>query len=233
MEPGWLDADIYDLADSFAEIKANMSFREACRNRDLAALEDDLRHGRDPNLPIAGRHPLWYVRKWLPAVKLLMEYGAIPQLYGFLCNCKLFCFTREDILEIVNPYLIPAAGTRERGIKIRLRCALEVAEKRRDLCHLNGCDSIEEYNRTAEVPVKKYFITIPFIHTLRQNEREILKKICQLGELTEIHVAMGCANGKYPNFKQLLGIIPPPRGAINTLDWVCTDYSIHAFTGGR
>ena len=80
----WMMTDTLKFCDRVAEEKANSDFLTACKSSDLSRIELELQHGRDPNLPVLGKSPLWYARENHDAVKLLLEYGADPVLNGFL-----------------------------------------------------------------------------------------------------------------------------------------------------
>ena len=58
----WTMSDTLNLCDRIAEEKADAEFLAACKNCDLDKIEFELQHGRDINLPILGKSPLWYVK---------------------------------------------------------------------------------------------------------------------------------------------------------------------------
>ena len=160
--------DTLELCDRITEEKANAEFISACQSSNLKKIEFELQHGRDPNLPVLGKAPLWYARNDTNAVKLLLIYGADPGLYGFYVYCRKFF--KDELWELCTPYMTDIVG---RDIFKRLQNGRNELKKRYDLCCQNDCRTIMEYNQTTTAPFKRYFWVFPFIHTLHEEEQKM------------------------------------------------------------
>lgn len=224
----WTMAHSWGVWDGFAEQEVNADFISACKRGDLKTIEFELQHGRDPNLAVLKKSPLWYAKDNPDAVKLLLEYGASPELYDFHNYCRRFF--KDELLELCNPYLINADG---RDIFKRLQQGKHELNKRYALCLENNCKTIMEYNQTAEIPLKKYFMVFPFVHTLNAEEREILFTIAAKGQAADIHIAIGSVDEKLPSDFAVLDPqkISAPIGANTLQDWYCSSYSVSTFSG--
>jgi hypothetical protein len=104
----WTIANTWGVLDGIAEKNANAEFISACKNGDLSKIEFELQHGRDPNLAVLKKSPLWYAKDNPDAIKLLLEYGAAPDLYEFYHFCRRFF--KDELLELCKPYLTDTAG---------------------------------------------------------------------------------------------------------------------------
>ena len=206
--------------------RQNAEFLTACKSDDLSKIEFELQHGRDLNLPILGKSPLWYVKENPVAIKLFLEYGADPALDGFYPHCQQFF--KDDLLQICKPYLSDSAG---RDIFKRLQNGKDELEKRYALCLENNCKTIMEYNETAVTPKKRYFMVFPFVHTLTEEEIKMLFNIVSKGRAADIHIAIGSADSKLPLALQMCcqEKIAAPIGANTLLSWYCPFYSVTAF----
>lgn len=195
-------SDTLSLGDRIAEEKANAEFLAAIKNGNLTEIEFELQNGRDPNLPVLKKVPLEYAKNNPGAVKLLLEYGAISDL----------CTSDRNILQ-------------------RLQTGQTELEMRYALCLENNCKTIMEYNRTAEKPLKRYFMVFPFVHTLTEGERKILCNIANKGRAADIHVAIGSVDEKLPAELAMCcqEKISAPIGANTLLSWYCPFYSVTAF----
>jgi hypothetical protein len=153
-------------------------------------------------LPVLKKVPFEYAKNNPQAVKLLTEYGAISDL----------C-------------------TSDRNILLRLQIGQAELEMRYALCRENNCKTIMEYNRTAEKPLKRYFMVFPFVHTLTEEERKILCNIANKGRAADIHVAIGSVDEKLPAELAMCcqEKISAPIGANTLLSWYCPFYSVTAF----
>ena len=218
--------DTLKFCDRVAEEKANSDFLIACKSGDLREIEFELQHGRDPNLPVLGKSPLWYARENHDAVKLLLEYGADPTLDGVYNYCRLFF--KDDLLNICKPYLSVITG---RDVFKRLQNGKDELEKWYALCLENNCKTIMEYNQTAETPLKKYFMVFPFVHTLTEEEIKMLFNIASRGRAADIHIAIGSVDEKLPAGLEMCcqEKIAAPIGANTLLSWYCPFYSVTAF----
>ena len=198
----WSMADTLSLGDRIAEENANAEFLAAIKNGDLTAIEFELQHGRDPNLPVLKKVPLEYAKNNPGTVELLLEYGAISDL----------C-------------------TRDRNILQRLQTGQAELEKRYALCRETSCKTIMEYNQTAETPLKRYFMVFPFVHTLTEEARKILFNIASKGRAADIHIAIGSVDEKLPAELAMCcqEKITAPIGANPLLQWYCPFYSVTAF----
>ena len=65
----WTIANTWGVLDGIAEKNANAEFISACKNGDLSKIEFELQHGRDPNLAVLKKSPLWYAKDNPDAVK--------------------------------------------------------------------------------------------------------------------------------------------------------------------
>ena len=222
----WTMAHSWGVLDGFAEQKANADFISACKRGDLKNIEFELQHGRDPNLPVLKKSPLWYAKDKPDAVKLLLEYGAIPNLYGFYDFCRRFF--KDELLELCKPYLINADG---RDIFKRLQHGKYELNKRYALWLENNCKTIMEYNQAAEIPCKKYFMVFPFIHTLHDEELKLLVDIANKGRAADIHVAIGSIDDELPVELAMScqEKISAPLGANTLQNWYCPGYSVNSF----
>ena len=223
----WTMSDAWDVFDILTEKEVNADFISACKRGDLNFIKYELQNGRDPNMPVLKKSPLWYAKNKPEAVKLLLEYGAIPNLYGFYDFCRKFF--KDELLELCTPFLTSAAG---RDIFKRLQQGRRELEKRYALCLENNCKTIMEYNQTAEIPLKKYFMVFPFVHTLTEEEREILFTIAAEGQAADIHIAIGSVDKELPSLFAGLGTqkISPPVGTTALLYWHCPGYSVNTFS---
>ena len=195
-------SDTLSLGDRIADENANAEFLAAIKNGDLAKIEFELQNGRDPNLPVLKKVPLEYAKNNPGAVKLLLEYGAISDL----------CTSDRNILQ-------------------RLQTGQAELEMRYALCRENNCKTIMEYNRTAEKPLKRYFMVFPFVHTLTEEEQKILFNIASKGRAADIHVAIGSVDENLPAGLEMCcqEKITAPIGANTLLSWYCPFYSVTAF----
>lgn len=223
----WTIDDTWEVLDRFAEEKANAEFISACKNGDLSKIEFELQHGRDPNLAVLKKSPLWYAKDNPDAVKLLLEYGAAPDLYEFYHFCRRFF--KDELLELCKPYLTDTAG---RDIFKRLQQGKYELDKRYALCLENNCKTIMEYNQAAEIPLKKYFMVFPFIHTLHDEELKLLVDIANKGRAADIHVAIGAVDEELPSALAMCcpEKISAPMGANTLLNWYCPGYSVNTFS---
>ena len=224
----WTIADTWEMFDHFAEDKANAEFISACKHGDLDKIEFELQHGRDPNLAILKKSPLWYAKDNPDAVKLLLEYGAAPELYEFHHFCRRFF--KDKLLELCKPYLTDTGG---RDIFKRLQNGKSELEKRYEICRQAGCKTIIEYNRNADLQFKKYFMVFPFIHTLHDEELKLLADIANKGRAADIHVAIGVVDEDFPSKLAMCcpEKISAPIGANTLQDWYCPIYSVNSFSG--
>lgn len=222
----WTMLDTLQLRDRIFEEKANDDFLSAAKNSDLARIEFELQHGRDPNLPVLEKSPLWYVKENPEAVKLLLEYGAAPELNDFYGYCQKFF--KDELLTLCQPYAAEPVG---RDIFQRLHNGTEELNKRYKLCLENKCKTIMEYNQTAAEPLKKYFMVFPFIHTLQEEEVKMLFNIASKGRAADIHIAIGSVDETLPTALAMCcqEKISAPTGANPLLDWYCPGYSVTAF----
>ena len=197
----WAMSDTLRFCDRIAEEKSNAEFLAAVKNGDLTKIEFELQHGRDPNLPVLKKVPLEYVKNNPRAVELLLKYGAITEISGSL-----------------------------RNILQRLQAGQAELEKRYALCLENNCKTIMEYNRTAEKPLKRYFMVFPFLHILTEEECKLLFKIASRGRAADIHVAIGSVDEKLPAGLEMCcqEKITAPIGANTLLSWYCPFYSVTA-----
>ena len=218
--------DTLKFHDRIAEEKANTEFLTACKSGDLSKIEFELQHGRDPNLPVLGKSPLWYAKENHDAVKLLLEYGADPALDGFYTHCQQFF--KDELLQICKLYLSDTTG---RDVFKHLQNGQKELEKRYALCLENHCKTIMEYNQTAATPLKRYFMVFPFVHTLTEEEGKLLLNIANKGRAADIHIAIGSADGQLPFALQMCcqEKISAPIGANPLLQWYCPGYSVTAF----
>ena len=223
----WTSANTWGVLDVFAEKEANAEFISACKHGDLDKIEFELLHGRDPNLAVLKKSPLWYAKDKPDAVKLLLKYGAIPNLYGFYDFCRRFF--KDELLELCKPYLINADG---RDIFKRLQQGKYELNKRYALCLENNCKTIMEYNQTAEILLKKYFMVFPFIHTLHDEEMKLLVNIANKARAADIHVAIGSVDEELPIKLSMCcqEKISAPLGANTLQDWYCPCYSVNSFS---
>ena len=223
----WTMAHSWGVLDGFAEQEVNADFISACKRGDLKTIEFELQHGRDPNLPIMKKSSLCYAKDHHDTVKLLLEYGAISNLYGFYDYCRRFF--KDELLELCKPYLINADG---RDIFKRLQQGKHELNKRYALCLENNCKTIMEYNQTAKIPLKKYFMVFPFVHTLNAEEREILFTIAAEGQAADIHIAIGSVDDELPVELAMScqEKISAPLGANTLQDWYCPGYSVNSFS---
>ena len=223
----WTMAHSWGVLDGFAEQEVNADFISACKRGDLKTIEFELQHGRDPNLPVLKKSSLWYAKDHHDTVKLLLEYGAIPNLCGFYDFCRRFF--KDELLELCKPYLINADG---RDIFKRLQQGKHELNKRYALCLENNCKTIMEYNQTAKIPLKKYFMVFPFIHTLHDEELKLLVDIANKGRAADIHVAIGSVDDELPIKLSMCcqEKISAPIGANTLQDWYCPGYSINTFS---
>ena len=224
----WTMAHSWGVLDGFAEQEVNADFISACKSGDLKTIEFELQHGRDPNLPVLKKSSLWYAKDHPDTVKLLLEYGAIPNLCGFYDFCRRFF--KDELLELCKPYLINADG---RDIFKRLQQGKYELDKRYALCLENNCKTIMEYNQAAEIPLKKYFMVFPFIHTLHDEELKLLVDIANKGRAADIHVAIGSVDDELPVELAMScqEKISAPIGANTLQDWYCSSYSVSSFSG--
>ena len=223
---GFFMTDTLKFCDRIAEEKANTEFLTACKSGDLSKIEFELQLGRDPNLPVLGKSPLWYAKENHDAVKLLLEYGADPVLNGFYNYCQQFF--KNEFLKLCKPYLSNTAG---RDVFKHLQNGQKELEKRYALCLENHCKTIMEYNQTAATPLKRYFMVFPFVHTLTEEEGKLLLNIANKGRAADIHIAIGSADGQLPFALQMCcqEKISAPIGANPLLQWYCPGYSVTAF----
>ncbi|MBE6390907.1 MAG: hypothetical protein E7042_01710 [Lentisphaerae bacterium] len=223
----WTIANTWGVLDRFAEEKANAEFISACKNGDLSKIEFELQHGRDPNLAILKKSPLWYAKNNPEAIKLLLEYGAAPELYEFYHFCRRFF--KDELLELCKLYLINADG---RDIFKRLQNGKRELEKRYDVCRQAGYKTIMEYNRNADLQFKKYFMVFPFIHILHDEELKLLVDIANKGRAADIHVAIGSVDDELPVELAMScqEKISAPLGANTLQDWYCSSYSVNSFS---
>ena len=222
----WMMTDTLKFCDRIAEEKANSDFLAACQSDNLRKIEFELQHGRDPNLPILGKSPLWYVKENPDAVKQLLEYGADPVLNGFYNYCQQFF--KNELLKLCKPYLSNTAG---RDIFKRLQNGQKELGKRYALCLENHCKTIMEYNQTAVTPKKSYFMVFPFVHTLTEEETKMLFDVASKGRAADIHISIGSADGQLPLALQMCcqKKISAPIGANPLLQWYCPGYSVTVF----
>ena len=198
----WTMSDTLSFLDRIAEEKANAEFLAVCKNGNFDKIEFELQHGRDPNLPVLKKVPLEYVKNNPGAVELLLKYGAITEISGSI-----------------------------RNILQRLQAGQAELEKRYALCLENKCKTIMEYNRTAEKPLKRYFMVFPFVHILTEEECKIFFNIASRGRAADIHVAIGSVDENLPAGLEMCcqEKIAAPIGANTLLSWYCTCYSVTAF----
>lgn len=198
----WTLSDTLSLGDRIAEENANAEFLAAIQNGDLTAIEFELQHGRDPNLPVLKKVPLEYAKNNPGAVELLLEYGAISEI-----SCS------------------------KRNILQRLESGQAELEKRYALCLENNCKTIMEYNQPGKIPLKRYFMVFPFVHTLSEEERKILCNIANKGRAADIHIAIGSVDEKLPAELAMCcqEKITAPIGTNTLLAWYCPCYSVAAF----
>ena len=222
----WTIAHSWGVLDGFAEQEVNAVFISACKRGDLSKIEFELLHGRDPNLAVLKKSPLWYAKDNPDAVKLLLEYGAAPDLYEFYHFCRRFF--KDELLELCKPYLTDTAG---RDIFKRLQNGKSELEKRYDVCRQAGYKNIIEYNRNADLQFKKYFMVFPFIHILHDEELKLLADIANKGRAADIHVAIGSVDEELPIKLSMCcqEKISAPLGANTLQDWYCPGYSVNSF----
>ena len=232
---GWIDTE--EIPYKWEEKKCNQEFLAACKTGNTAFLEQELTSGRDPNLPIDGKSPLWYARYQKACIKLLCEYGADPLCSGLWQHCRRFF--RDDLLEIMTPFFDdsfpgPVSGPRE-GFSGELEeRILLLAQKEFDrrcvLFKERGNANFMKYNRYVlpEKRLKKRFVTIPYIHSLSGFAMYAATRLLYSGISAGIEIAVGSVSEKTAaEFQGFCVEITPPAGTNPNLHWFAAQQSFY------
>ena len=238
---GWIDTE--EIPDKWAEKECNQEFLAACRTGDTTFLEQELTSGRDPNLPIAGKSPLWYARYQNACIKLLCEYGADPLCSGLWQHCRKFFL--DDLLEIMTPFFDdsfsdPASGygndfsgnLEERIILL----AQKELDRRYVLFNETGNANFMEYNRRIlpEKRLKKRFVIISYIHFLSGLAMYTATRLLYFGIPAGIEIAIGSVRETpATEFQPICVEITPPLGTNPHLHWFAAQQSFYNQTAGR
>lgn len=238
---GWIDTE--EIPEKWAEKECNQKFLTACGTGDTAFLEQELTSGRDPNLPIAGKSPLWYARCRKACIKLLCEYGADPLCSGLWQHCRKFF--RDDLLEIMTPFFDdsfpgPVSGHGELfsgDVEERiLLLAQKELDRRCVLFNETGNGNFMEYNRhiLSEKRLKKRFVTVPHIHTLSGLAMYAAARLLYSGIPAGIDIAIGSVRETPATELQSLCVeITPPPGTNPHLHWFAAKQSFYNQEAGR
>lgn len=238
---GWIDPE--EFPDQWMKDEGNLEFLAACRNGNPAFLEDALACGRDPNLPVAGKSPLWHARSWSACVKLLCEYGADPLCSGLWLHCQRFF--RDDLIKIMAPFFddsfSSSANCRGEGgagdwRERTLLLAQKELDRRCALFHETGNRNFMEYNQefSPERKLKKRFVTIPYIDCLPGLAMYAAARVLHSGIPAGIEIAIGSVRKTLgAEFRSLCVEVTPPPGTSLRLHWFAAQQSFYNQKAGR